>query len=85
MKTRLLQVAVAAAILASASMAFAGEGCHSKKGHEGMSAEMMKEFKDGHAWLFSEDGAHHGKSTTEGDAAVQQPAKEKTAAGVVEI
>lgn len=83
MKTRLMQMALFSSLLLAASMAFAGEGCDSKKGHQGMSAEMMKEFKDGHAWLFSED-AHHGKSATDNDAA-QKPAKEKTAPGVVEI
>lgn len=61
MKKGLLQIVVATSMVLFAVGAFAGgAGCDSKKGaHKDMSAEAMKEHKDSHAWLFSDD--HHKK------------------------
>jgi hypothetical protein len=61
MKTRLLQIVAGfSMVLFSVAVFAGGTACDSKKGaHKVMSAEAMKEHKDSHAWLFSED--HHGK------------------------
>lgn len=61
MKTRLLQIVAGLSMVLFSVAAFAGgAACDSKKGaHKDMSAEAMKEHKDSHAWLFSDD--HHGK------------------------
>ena len=62
MKKTLLQLAISLSLAMFAATAFAGgEGCDSKKGaHKGMSAEALKELKDGHAWIMLDD--QHNKS-----------------------
>lgn len=61
MKTRLLQIVTGLSMVLFSVTVFAGgAACDSKKGaHKDMSAEAMKEHKDSHAWLFSDD--QHGK------------------------
>ena len=78
MKKAMLQIVVGASMILFAVSAFAGgEGCDSKKGaHKGLSAEIMKEHKDSHAWLISED--HHKKGEVKAK-------EEKPKAKLVEI
>lgn len=69
MKKCLLQLAIGLSLVMFAASAFAGgAGCDSKKGaHKGMSAEAMKEHKDGHAWLMLEDQQNKGETKTSED------------------
>ena len=56
MNIRLVQL-VSLVFIAMLSMTVyaGGAGCKSKDGHsKDMSAEALQEFKDGHAWMFSE-------------------------------
>ncbi|WP_455365523.1 hypothetical protein [Kaarinaea lacus] len=56
-KTRLVQMIAMMAVMVLPFAAFAGgAGCKSKEGHgkHEMSAEAMQEFKDNHAWIFSD-------------------------------
>ena len=85
MKKLIPLVAVASVALFS-SMAFAGgANCDSKKGHgkKDMSAEGWKEFKDSHAWIFSEGSKDMEKSAVPSDESVKVPAK--TSSDLVEI
>lgn len=57
MKTRLIQfIAMMAVMLLPFAVFAGGAGCKSKEGHgkHEMSAEAMQEFKDNHAWIFSD-------------------------------
>ena len=65
MKIRLIQMITVTSLLVLSFAVFAGgAGCKSKEGHgtKDMSAEAMQEFKDNHAWIFS-DHADSDKST----------------------
>ena len=57
MKRSLLQVVMGLSLVLFAATAFAGgANCDSKKGaHKSISAEVMKEHKDSHAWLSLEE------------------------------
>jgi len=58
MKTRLVQLAILMSVAMLPFTVFAGgAGCSSKEGHgkHEMSAEAMQEFKQNHAWIFSDD------------------------------
>ncbi len=69
------------------SMAFAGgANCDSMKGHgkQDMSAEAWQEFKQNHAWIFSEDPKTVEKSTVPG-AESDNATPAKTSADLVEI
>ena len=76
MKMKLMQIAAAVSIAMLSSMAMAGgAGCDSKKGHSGskdMSADAIQEFKDSHAWMFSDDAHSKGKSISKDDKVHQK-------------
>ncbi|KPJ95007.1 MAG: hypothetical protein AMJ53_03855 [Gammaproteobacteria bacterium SG8_11] len=86
MKKLIPLVAVSSLALFS-SMAFAGgANCDSmKKGHgkKDMSAESWKEFKDSHAWIFSDDAKDLEKSAVPSDESMKAPVK--TSSDLVEI
>ncbi len=86
MKKIIPLVAVTSIALFS-SMAFAGgANCDSIKGHgkKDMSAEAWQEFKDNHAWIFSEDSKDMGKSSVPGEDSIKA-APEQTSSDLVEI
>lgn len=70
MKNNLLRFAIGLSLALFAVTAFAGgANCDSKKkgAHKDMSAEAMKEHKDGHAWLLLEDQDNKGDVKTSED------------------
>jgi hypothetical protein len=87
MKMSLVNVAVAASILILSSAAMAGgANCDSMKGHGGkdMSAEMIKQFKEDHTWLFADEAASEGKTSDHGSV-VEEPVNSQTKSELVEI
>lgn len=76
MRQSLLSIAAVGFIVLFSSNVVAGEGCASKKGHKGMSADAIQKFKKDHAWSITEDGAHADKSESNKDAVEDKaPAK----------
>lgn len=75
-----------ASIALFSSMAIAdGAHCDSFKGHgkHDMSAEAWQEFKNNHAWIFSDDSKDMEKSAVPSDEPNKIP--EKTSSDLVEI
>ena len=81
MKAKIMSfVAVTSIILFSPLTMAEGSHCDSMKGHgtHDMSAEAWQQFKNNHAWMFSEDAKAADKSATpdtNNTPAKEQPAK----------
>ncbi|MGD8591411.1 MAG: hypothetical protein PVF82_01185 [Gammaproteobacteria bacterium] len=84
---KLIPLVAVTSIAVFSSMAFAGgANCDSMKGHgkKDMSAEAWQEFKDNHAWIFSEDSKDMEKSAVPSDDSMKA-APAKTSSDLVEI
>jgi hypothetical protein len=86
MKKLIPLVAVTAVALFSSMAIAGGPNCDSMKGHgnKDMSAESWQEFKDNHAWIFSEDSKDMEKSAVPSDDSMKA-APAKTSSDLVEI
>lgn len=87
MKKLIPLVAVSSIALFSSMAIAGGANCDSmKKGHgkQDMSAEAWKEFKQNHAWIFSEEGKDMEKSATPNDETIKST-PDTTSSDLVEI
>jgi hypothetical protein len=84
---KLIPLVAVSSIAIFSSMAFAGgANCDSMKGHgkKDMSAEAWKDFKQNHAWIFSEEGKDMEKSAAPSDE-TNKSTPENTSSDLVEI
>jgi hypothetical protein len=86
MKKLIPLVAVSSIALFSTAALAGGANCDSMKGHgqKDMSAEAWQEFKDNHAWIFSEDSKDMEKSAAPNDESIKR-IPVKTSSDLVEI
>jgi hypothetical protein len=86
MKKLIPLVAVSSIALFSSVALAGGANCDSMKGHgkKDMSAEAWQDFKNNHAWIFSEDSKDMEKSAVPNDDSIKATPS-KTSADLVEI
>jgi hypothetical protein len=85
---KLIPLVAVSSIALFSSMAFAGgANCDSMKGHgkKDMSAEGWHDFKQNHAWMFSEDGKDMEKKSAVPNDETNKSTPETPASDLVEI